>query len=37
VRQKYTRAKGKAAPKKYNVAPDVTRRGNKCPIVKIME
>jgi len=26
-RQKHTRAKGKTAPKKYNVAPDITRRG----------
>jgi len=28
---KYTRAKGKTAPKKDNVAPDITRRGKKCP------
>src|SRR4029434_5375095 len=28
-RRKYTRAKGKTAPKKYNFAPDMTRRGAK--------
>jgi len=33
-RQKYTRAKGKTAPKKYNFAPDITRRGaNNTPII----
>jgi len=26
-RGKYTRAKGNIAPEKYNVAPDITRRG----------
>jgi len=28
--RKYTRAKGKTDPKKYNCGPDITRRGNKC-------
>ena len=33
-RRKYTRAKGKTAPKKYNFAPDMTRRGAKnAPII----
>ena len=33
-RRKYTRAKGKTAPKKYNFAPDITRRGAKnAPII----
>jgi len=36
-RQKYTRAKGKTAPKKYNVAPDITRRGTtNAPIVMMI-
>jgi len=30
-RRKYTRAKGKTASNKYNVAPDITRRGKKMP------
>jgi len=30
-RQKHSRAEGKTAPKKYNVAPDIRRRGRKCP------
>ena len=33
-RRKYTRAKGKTAPKKYNFAPAITRRGAKnAPII----
>jgi len=33
-RQKYTRAKGKTAPKQYNVAPHITRRGaQNAPII----
>ena len=33
-RRKYTRAKGKTAPKKYNFAPDITKRGAKnAPII----
>jgi len=28
-RQKYTKTKGKTAPEKYNVVPDITRRGAK--------
>jgi len=31
-RRTHTRAKGKTAPKKYNVAPDITRRGKKMPL-----
>jgi len=35
--RKYTRAKGKTAPKKYNVAPDITRRGaTNAPIISII-
>jgi len=30
---KHTRSKGKTAPKKCKVAPDVTRSGKKCPII----